>query len=352
MPVIDQVISERYAIYNGDSAEWLSTLPDASVGLCLYSPPFPINGGGCLYRYSSSPRDLSNCRTYDEFFEHYDFILRELSRAMIPGRICAVHCTDVPKAGANIDGHIDFPGDLIRIHAEHGFEYTPRICIWKEPLEVRTRTMARALRHCQVVDDATLTNVAASDYLIPFRKQGKNPLPVTHEHGLTEYAGSREIPKDLFRFRGWEGDQKENRYSHWIWRQYASAVWDDIRLDRTVEFAPAREEEDDRHPHALQLDVIDRCVVMWSNPDETVLSPFMGVGSEVYGAVTNGRRGIGCELKPSYYAQAVENLKKAARPAEATRLLFDLTHPDAHDNDARRGAEHGALVGPAAEVRE
>ena len=323
MAVMDQEITERYAIYNGDSAEWLKSLPDASIGLTIYSPPFPLNGGGCLYRYSSSPRDLSNCRDYEEFFRHYEFILRELSRVMLPGRICAVHCMDVPKDGANIDGHIDFPGDLIRIHAEHGFEYTPRICIWKEPLEVRTRTMARALRHCQVVDDATLCNVAAADYLIPFRKAGKNPAPVTHEHGLLEYAGERTVPKEFHRFRGWKGDQKENRYSHWIWRQYASAIWDDIRLDRVVEFEPAREEEDDRHPHALQLDVIERCVVMWSNQDETVLDPFLGVGSTVCGAIMNGRRGIGCELKPSYFAQAKTNAARIAKPSVSERTLFE-----------------------------
>ncbi len=312
MAVIDQTVTDRYAAYNGDSCEWLPSLKSESIRLSVYSPPFASDGGGCLYHYSSSERDLSNSRTYEEFFEHYEYIVGEIHRVTLPGRITAVHCMDTPKDGANICGYQDFPGDIIRLHQRLGFEYLPRICIWKEPLAVRNRTMAKALAHRQIVEDSTLTNVAAADYLIPFRKRGTNPVPVTHAHGLLSYAGERKMPADLLKYKNWKGKQTQNRYSHWIWRQYASCFWDDIRLDRVLPYKEGRDAEDERHMHPLQLDVIERAVELWTNPGENVLTPFMGVGSEVYGAVSNGRRGIGCELKTSYYNQAVKNLQAAA----------------------------------------
>lgn len=321
MAIRDQLITPHFALYHGDCCEVMPTLPDGSVHLSVYSPPF-----GGLYHYSSSERDLSNCRSYEEFFEHYEFVVREIYRLTMPGRITAVHCMDVPKAGANIAGHRDFPGDIIRLHERVGFEYTPRICIWKEPLGVRNRTMAKALAHRQIVEDSTLTNVAGADYLIAFRKQGKNPVPVVHPTGLHEYAGEREIPTELRTYRGHTGNQIENRYSHWIWRQYASCFWDDIRIDRVLPFKEARDEEDEKHVHPLQLDVIDRCLTLWSNPGEVVFTPFMGVGSEVYASVAAARKGIGVELKDTYYRQAVRNVSDALRnrphqnelPIEAT----------------------------------
>jgi DNA modification methylase len=175
-------------------------------------------------------------------------------------------------------------------------------------LAVRNRTMSKALAHRQVCEDATLVNVASADYLIPFRKRGVNPVPVTHDDGLHEYFGERQIPEELHRYKGWTGKQTENRFSHWIWRHYASAFWDDIRLDNVLPYKESQDKDDERHQHPLQLDVIQRSVQMWSNPGEVVLTPFMGVGSEVYGAVVLGRRGVGVELKPSYYNQAVKNL--------------------------------------------
>jgi DNA modification methylase len=317
MAVIEQEVTDNYALYCGDCCEVMPTLRDESVDLVIYSPPF------CgLFHYSSSERDLSNCRTYNEFFEHYEFVVRETHRLLKPGRIAAVHCMDVPKDGANLCGYQDFPGDIIRLHEKIGFEYTPRIAIWKEPLGVRNRTMAKALTHKQIVEDASLVNVAAADYLIPFRKKGQNPVPVKHEHGLTDYAGAKPIPNDLLRFRGYKGKQTQNRYSHWIWRQYASAFWDDIRLGRVMPFKESRDADDERHIHPLQLDVIERCVVLWSNPGETVLTPFMGVGSEVYGAVANGRKGIGVELKPTYYRQAVKNVTDAMEKRPSEQELF------------------------------
>lgn len=304
MAVAEQVVTDRYALYLGDCCEVLPTLPDGSVHLSIYSPPF-----GGLYHYSSSERDLSNCASYEEFFEHYEFVVREIARVTMPGRVSAVHCMDIPKRGANLGGHRDFPGDIIRLHERHGFEYTPRIGIWKEPLGVRNRTMAKALAHRQIVEDSTLVNVAAADYLIPFRRLGTNPVPVTHPVGLTEYAGERVPPAELLPYRGWPGNQIENRYSHWIWRQYASAFWDDVRIDHVLPYESARDEDDEKHVHPLQLDVIERAIVLWSNPGETVVTPFMGVGSEVHEAVRLGRRGIGAELKRSYYRQARRNVE-------------------------------------------
>lgn len=325
MAVNNQVQTDRYAIYNGDSAEVLKSIPDKSMHLAIYSPPFATENGGALYNYSSSVRDLTNARTYDEFMQHYYYIARELHRVLLPGRICAVHCMDVPTQGANISGYSDFPGDLIRLHRGIGFDYLPRICIWKEPLEVRNRTMAKALAHRQIVEDSTKTNIASADYLIPFRKCGENPIPVTHPTGLHEYAGSREVPSEVRHLKGFSGNQIKNRYSHWIWRNYASCFWDDIRLERVLPFEESRDEQDERHQHPLQLDVIDRAVTLWTNPGENVITPFMGVGSEVAGAVSLGRRGVGIELKESYFRQAVKNLETVVndtdKPAEVG--LFD-----------------------------
>jgi DNA modification methylase len=342
MPVIDQVITDRYAIYNGDSTEVIKTLPDESIGLSVYSPPFATEGGGCLYNYSSSVRDLSNARTYEEFFDHYRYIVKEIARATMPGRITAVHCMDVPKQGANICGYTDFPGDIIRLHESLGFEMLPRICIWKEPLAVRNRTMSKALAHRQICEDSTLTNIAAADYLIPFRKRGTNPKPVTHPNGLLHYSGDRKVPKELHRYRGHKGNQIENRYSHWIWRNYASCFWDDIRLSNVLPYRESKDEGDERHQHPLQLDVIDRAVVMWSNEGDIVATPFMGVGSEVYGAVSAGRIGWGCELKPSYYAQAVRNLQSIGeRKSDEQESLLPIDDADdtAWEHDSFREVE-------------
>jgi len=321
--VMDQTVTDWYALYNGDCIEGMSDLPSESVHLSIYSPPF-----GGLYHYSSSERDLSNCDDYEKFMAHYEYVVREVHRVTMPGRISAVHCADIPSRGANLGGHRDFPGDIIRLHERVGFEYTPRICIWKEPLGVRNRTMAKALAHRQVVEDATLVNVAAADYLIPFRKVGSNPVPVTHVAGLLDYAGERRPPADLLPYRGWKGNQIENRYSHWIWRQYASCFWDDIRLDRVLPYRPAKDEQDEKHVHPLQLDVIERCVVLWSNPSEVVLTPFAGVASEVCGAIANGRRGLGFELKPSYYRQGVRNASHVATHGLGDFAVRDLPYDD------------------------
>jgi hypothetical protein len=328
MAVIDQTVSDKFALYNGDSAEVLQSLREASVDFSVYSPPFAQPGGGALYHYSSSPRDLSNARTFPEFLDHYGFIVRELFRLTKPGRMTAVHCADVPTGNTGCDHMFDLPGEIIRLHESIGFRYAARYCIWKEPLAVRNRTLAKNLAHKTIVEDSTECSNAGADYLLLFRRKGENAVPVAHPTGLHSYAGEREIPAELAPFKGWKGKQTENRFSHWIWRQYASSFWDDIRLDRVLPYREARDSEDEKHVHPLQLDVIERACTLWTNPGEVVVTPFMGVGSEVYGAVSMGRRGIGCELKSSYYRQAVKNLQSlnlsASQEVKQPALFGDI----------------------------
>lgn len=329
MAVNGQKITERYAVYNGDAIDVLHKLKTESVHLSVYSPPFASGAGG-LYIYSSSERDLSNCRSYEEFFEHYEFVVKEIYRTTMPGRMTAVHCMDVPSGNSGVDYLKDFPGDIIRLHDKIGFKYIARYHVWKEPLGVRNRTMAKNLAHKSIVDDSSRCSVASADYLLVFRKTGENKVPIAHPNGLLEYAGERQMPSELLPYRGWTGNQIENRYSHWIWRQYASAFWDDVRIGRVLPYKQARDQEDEKHVHPLQLDVIDRCIILWSNPNEIVLTPFMGVGSEVYGAVKNKRRGIGIELKPTYYRQALSNLEFAEKEASdgPDRSLFEFKEGD------------------------
>ena len=317
----EPVITDRYAIYNSDCVEMMAGLPDAAVHLSVYSPPF-----AGLFHYSSSARDLSNSRSYEEFMEHYSFVVQELYRLTMPGRATCVHCMDVPQgnSGGFTDHLMDFPGDIIRLHEPMGWMYVARYHVWKEPLGVRNRTMAKKLAHATIVTDSARCSVAGADYLLVFRKKGENPEPITHPYGLTEYAGARVIPADLLKYKGWAGKQIENRYSHWIWRQYASAFWDDVRIDNVLSYKEDRDEEDEKHVHPLQLDVIDRALTLWSNPGDKVLTPFMGVGSEVYAAVRAGRKGIGVELKPTYFNQARKNLEKLEAVGTISTLsLFD-----------------------------
>ena len=197
MAVIDQVIRENYALYNGDCIETMRALPSDSVHLTVYSPPF-----GGLYHYSSSERDLSNCDSYEGFFEHYTFVVRELARITMPGRITCVHCMDVPRSNSGTDALIDFPGDIVRLHEREGWQYTGRRAIWKEPLAVRLRTMQKNLAHASLVADSADCGVASADYLLTFRRAGKNPVPIAHPVGMLEYAGERQMPAELLAYRG------------------------------------------------------------------------------------------------------------------------------------------------------
>ena len=341
--VEDGWITDKFAIYLGDSVEISKEIPNNSIGISIYSPPFAYKDGA-LYQYSSSERDLSNCRNYEEFFIHYDFFLEQQYRITMPGRMNMVHCIDTPSGNSGNDYLIDFPGDLIEAHIRcrnprckssefdrrrgfcgHGwFDYVNRYDIWKEPLGVRNRLMVKDLAHKTVVDDSSRCNNAGFDYLLGFRKKGKNTVPIEHPVGLIEYHGERQIPHELLHYKGYQGRQTENRYSHWIWRQYASSNWDDIRIDNVLKFKDGRDDKDERHIHPLQLDVVRRALTLWSNPGETLWTPCMGVGTEVYCAVIEGRKGIGGELKPSYFRQAVKNLKSLETPEVKQSTIFGL----------------------------
>lgn len=328
MAVMDQRITDKSALYHGDCIEVMQSLPNDRIHLSVYSPPF-----GGLYHYSSNERDLSNCDDYDQFFEHYAYVVKDLHRITMPGRFSAVHCMDVPRSNSGkADSYVDFPGDIIRLHQEHGWDYMGRHAIWKEPLAVRLRTMQKNLAHATLVEDSTRCGVAFADYLLLFRKRGENTIPVAHPVGMLSYAGEREIPKDVLKYRGHAGKQTENRFSHWIWRQYASSFWDDVRMHRVLPFKAARDSDDEKHVHPLQLDVIERVVALRSNPGETVFTPFMGVGSEVYIPVVMGRRGIGAELKASYYRQAIRNIEIAEQGGRDESDTMALDFGDSMDD--------------------
>jgi DNA modification methylase len=302
MAILNQTIKPKYAIYNGDCIEVMRDLPDESVHFSVFSPPFAD-----LYCYSDSPMDLGNCKNYDEFFIHFGFVVEQLARIIKPGRNCAVHCMDIP-AMKERDGFIgikDFSGDIIRLFQKHGFVYHSRHTIWKDPLIEATRTKALGLMHKQLQKDSTRSRAGLPDYLLAFRNAGENTIPVTHPEGLESYAGSDEMPRA-------DGIKR----SHNIWRAYASPVWMDIRQTNTLNAKTAREADDEKHLCPLQLDVIERALTLWSNPGEVVFTPFMGVGSEVYGAVLNGRKGMGAELKTAYYNQAVRNLAEVENHME------------------------------------
>ena len=326
----DQIITPDYAIYNSDCMEVLPTLPDNSVDMSVYSPPF-----AGLYNYSSSERDFSNCENKEQFLDQYDYLIAQISRVTKPGRVTAVHCTDVFDNSCRL---WDFPHEIIRIHDKYGFQYRNRITIWKEPLKVRMRTMVKSLMHKLIVEDSTQCFTAMPDYVLVFTKKGDNAVPVTHPHGLRRYFGDTPILPNILRaFNNaneskftedelWEylkntykdhQDPKSNKLSHYIWQRYASSVWDDIRIDNVLPFRDSREEDDEKHVHPLQLDVIDRLVELYSNEGEVVLTPFMGVGSEVYSPVSMGRKAIGIELKDSYFKQAKINLELASSRFES-----------------------------------
>ncbi len=303
MAMIDKTITDQWAMYNGDCVEGMTALPDCAVDMSIYSPPFMG-----LYVYSSDERDMSNSIDKDEFFEHYGYCVEQIARLTKPGRISAVHCSDIPLSNSGCDAIFDLAGEIIKIHERRGFSYGGRRLIWKEPLMVRNRTMMKSLAHKTFCRDTTRCSIANADWLLMFRRHGENAVPVHKPTGALSYAGERRPPVDILGNKGMTGDQKKNRFSQWIWRQYASSLWDDIRIDRTLPHREGADPEDEKHVHPLQLDVIERACVLWSNPGEVVLTPFAGVGSEVYGAVKNGRKAIGIELKESYYRQAVRNM--------------------------------------------
>ena len=309
MAVISQEIQENHAIYNADCMEVLPTLKAESVGVSCYSPPFPE-----LYQYSNDPRDMSNCTKYEEGMEQYNFIVNQVSRLTKPGRLTCVHCMDLKKGSWF---QRDFPGDIVRTHEANGFHFFCRITIWKDPWLIARRTRVRSLMHKSLVGGAHKVRVAGPDYVLVFVKAGEDKEPILHPHGLKTYAGENQIPEDLMRFKNFKGDQRKNLLSHWIWRAYASPVWTDIRSGRLLPYLEARESDEEKHVCPLQLDVIERCLTLWSNPGDVMLTPFMGVASEVYMALTMDRKAIGIELKETYYRQAKQNIKRAEAAKES-----------------------------------
>lgn len=286
MNVIDQYTTDRYTLINGDTTEVIKSIPDESVGMIVYSPPF-----SSLYTYSNSDRDLGNSRNDEEFFTHFEFIVNDMFRILKTGRIMAVHCMQIP-AMKERDGYIgikDFRGDLIRLFQRCGFVFHGEVTVWKDPVVEMQRTKALGLLHKQLKKDSSRTRMGLPDYIIFMRKDGDNSDPIDHTN--------ESFPVDL-----WQD------YASPVWREYASPVWWNINQSDTLNrmFSDA---ESEKHICPLQLPVIERCLKLYSKEGDTVFTPFMGIGSEVYQSVKMGRKAIGCELKPEYYAQAVMNMK-------------------------------------------
>jgi len=302
--VIAQTITDKAAIYHGDAVQVLAGLPDESIHYSIFSPPF-----ASLYTYSNSERDLGNCRTYEEFFDHYRFIARELYRITKPGRLISFHCMLLPTSKEH-DGFIgirDFRGDLIRAHQQDGFIFHSEVVIWKDPLIAATRTHAHGLAHKELVKDSAICRQGIPDYLVTMRKPGENKEKISHKpSGLSRWIGEGKGPNGVY-----DPNPARNKQSHLIWQRYASPVWMDINPSDTLQRESAREDNDERHICPLQLQVIERGIELWSNPGDVILTPFGGIGSEGYVAVRSGRRAVVVELKESYYKQAVANLQAA-----------------------------------------
>lgn len=289
--VINQTINEKYSLYNGDSCEIIKNIPDNSVHYSIFSPPFAD-----LYVYSNSERDMGNCKTKSEFYEHFKYLIKDLYRVLMPGRLLSFHCMNLPTSKQR-DGFIginDFRGDLIRLFQECGFIYHSEVVIWKDPVIAMQRTKALGLLHKQIKKDSTMCRQGIPDYLVTMRKPGENPERVEHTND--------SFPVD-------------------IWQQYASPVWHDINPSDTLQKTSAREEKDEKHICPLQLEVIRRAINLWTNPNDIVLTPFLGIGSEVYQALKMGRRGIGIELKESYFNQAVKNCELAIEDENQMRIF-------------------------------
>ena len=301
-----------WIMHLGDCVEVLREMPSREVGFIVYSPPF-----SSLYTYSNSERDMGNCPDDKTFEAHYRYLVQELFRVLQPGRLCSFHCMNLPTTVERdgFTGIRDFRGKLIKIHEEAGFIYHSEVCIWKDPLVAMQRTHAKGLLHVEHVKDSACSRQGLPDYLVTMRKPGINQEPISHlPSGWTEFVGEDEPKAE------WHDDPSRNKYSHHVWQRYASPVWTDINPSDTLQRESVREDKDERHIAPLQLQVIERAVLLWSNPRDVVLSPFAGIGSEGYVAVKRGRRFIGAELKRSYYQQACKNLMAAEQMAEQAAL--------------------------------
>ncbi len=310
--VINQMITDRWSMYQGDCVEVLKGIPSDSIHYSIFSPPF-----SSLFVYSNLLRDMGNS-TDDEFREHFSFFVPEMYRVMMPGRLVSIHCMNLPMTLSKdgVMGMRDFRGELISLFTGYGFIYHSEVCIWKDPLVQATRTKALMLAHKQISKDSTRCGMGFPDYVVTMRKPGENPEPVSHGRGFETYIGEREEPKAKK-----VNEHAKNKYSHYVWQRYASPVWFDIRQTRTLNVQAARDKDDERHICPLQLDVIARCLELWTNPEDIVLSPFAGIGSEGYEALQMGRRFIGIELKEIYYKASIRNLKQAENFAGQKKLI-------------------------------
>jgi hypothetical protein len=300
--VIDQCVTDRFSAYHGDCVEVVRTLPENSIHYSIFSPPF-----ASLYTYSASDRDFGNCRTHDEFHAHFAFLVAELLRVTKPGRLLSFHCMNLPtsKVRDGVIGITDFRGIMIRAFVDAGWVYHSEVCIWKDPVTAMQRTKALGLLHKQLKKDSCMSRQGIADYLVTMRKPGDNPERVTHKGCSVscDCCSESDLPVE------------------W-WQKYASPVWMDIDPSNTLQGSSAREEDDEKHICPLQLEVIERAVRLWTNRDDVVFSPFMGIGSEGHVALREGRKFVGAELKPSYFKQAVANLRAAEMSKQPT--LFDL----------------------------
>ena len=294
MNILNQAQGENWTLANGDCIEVLNSLPENSIHLSIFSPPY-----ASLYTYSNSDRDLGNSVNDDQFYEHFAHVVAGLHRVTKPGRIVCVDVMNIP-AMKERDGYIglkDFRGDVIRAFQKAGFIFHSEHCAWKDPLIEATRTKALGLMHKQLCKDSTRSRAGIPQYLLAFRKDGENPEPVAHIDGLTEFCG--------------ENPPIHGNLSHERWRRYASPVWMDINFSNTLNAKAARDNEDERHVCPMALDLIERAIHLWSNPGDVVFDPFSGVGSTGYQAIKMGRKFVGSELKQSYFAQACKNIESA-----------------------------------------
>jgi hypothetical protein len=323
---VDQVITDKYAIYQGDSCEILRGIPGDSIHFGIHSPPF-IG----LYKFSNYDRDLSNSDG-DLFFRHYAFMVQELLRVTMPGRLHSVHCMQLPRNKGR-DGYVgmrDFRGEIIRLWQDCGWYLHSEVCINKDPVVAQQRTKSLRLLHKQIVKDSAMSGQGLADYVVTFRKPGENPEPIAGQFGQWIGDDSLDISREAyeresatFRAEGRSVWPYEKWVSILVWQRYAAPVWNDIDQTRTLQYRGGRDAKDEVHISPLQLDVIERCIDLWSAPGDTVLTPFLGIGSEVYAAVEMGRRGLGIELKPSYFAQAVKNIAKAGVRSAEVDMLTD-----------------------------
>ena len=281
MKVLNQVIKDQYTLYQGDCVEVIKGLPDDSIHYSIFSPPF-----ASLYTYSNSDRDMGNCNRDEQFYEQFKYLISELYRVIKPGRLVSFHCMNLPmmKSKDGVIGLKDFRGELIKLFIDAGFIYHSEVCIWKNPVTEMQRTKALGLLHKQIKKDSSMCRQGLPDYLVTMRKPGDNPELITHTDD--------SFPVD-------------------VWQHYASPVWMDIRQSNTLQRTSAREEKDERHISPLQLDVIQRGINLWTNPGDIVLDPFVGIGSSAYQAILMGRKGLGIELKSSYFKQAYLNCENA-----------------------------------------